>query len=130
MSDPTELTRLSAALRGMPGAGPRIAAATVPHLYTALHATLSAGATPDGAPWAPRKTGGRAYAHAADHIAVKPFGDIVRVTLSGPEVYGQFGARGAPVRRMIPEGGAEIPQIVADAIVKGARDVFGGLFNG
>ncbi len=105
--------------------GARIAAKAAPLLNEALKKTLAAGESPDGKPWEARKgkKGGRAYANAASRIESKAHGDLVRVTLHGPEVYGHFGARGMPIRQMLPDAGAEVPEIVKAAIVKAASDV-------
>ena len=101
--------------------GARIASKAVAHVEVALKRTLDAGQTPEGEPWVERKKGGRAYANASSRIEVKAHGDLIRVTLRGPEVFGHFGA-GLPVRRMIPEAGAGIPQSISEAITLGARD--------
>lgn len=93
-------------------------------LQTALERTLAAGETPEGKAWQPRKAGGRPYEHAASRIRTKASGNLVRTTLSGPEVFGHFGARGMPVRQMLPDAGAGMPPSVDEALTKAARAVF------
>lgn len=101
-----------------------VAAKGAPLLQAAVEATLSAGTSPEGAAWAPRKKGGRAYANAASRITTKASGNLIRMTLTGPEVYGHFGVAGMPVRQMIPDAGAGIPASVTDALTKAATQVF------
>ncbi len=100
----------------------RVAAKAAPHVQRALVASLSAGVSPAGKAWEPRAKGGRAYEHAASRISTKSAGDVIRVTLSGPEVYGHYGVHGMPVRQMLPDAGAEIPVILTDAIERGAAE--------
>ena len=101
-----------------------VAAEAAPRLQTALRASAAAGTSPEGRPWAERKQGGRAYAGAAGHIEAKNIGAMVRVTLRGPEAYGHYGARGMPVRQMIPDSGAGMPPSVERALFDGANAVF------
>ncbi len=104
--------------------GARIAKVAAPLLHAALLETLEAGETPEGLAWANKKRGGRAYVHAASHLSeAKATGDIVRVTLTGPEVFGHFGARGMPKRQMLPDAGGQIPQSVTDALTQAAKTV-------
>ena len=94
-------------------------------LQEAVTKTLEAGETPEGVAWAPKKDGhGRPYAHAASRIKTTAYGNLVAMVLAGPEVYGNFGARGAPVRRMIPDAGAALPKSVDQALTKAAGQVF------
>ena len=87
-------------------------------LQDAIMATLVAGETPEGKPWAPkRRGGGRAYVNAAATLKTKADGTYVRVTISGPDVYGHFGRTGKQVARpMLPDAGAGIPPVVAKAL--------------
>jgi hypothetical protein len=89
--------------------------------------SLAAGVSPEGPGWAPRKAGGRAYAHAASHVEVRVLATMIRVTLRGPEVYGHFGARGMPVRQMIPDAGAGIPASVARALDEASDEACGSI---
>jgi hypothetical protein len=107
-----------------------VAARAEPHIQAGLEKTLSAGEEPAGKGWAPRKSGGKAYAHAAGHVVTKHYGKLIRVTLSGPEVYGHFGNSHLPQRKMIPDGGAGMPPSIADALGKGASEAFDALVKG
>jgi hypothetical protein len=93
-------------------------------LQAALERTLEAGESPEGAKWAPRKAGGRPYEHAASRIKTVASGNLLRTTLTGPEVFGHFGARGMPVRQMLPDAGAGMPPSVEVALTKAATQVF------
>ena len=87
-------------------------------LQDAVMTTLVAGETPDGKPWAPkRRGGGRAYVDAGHTLVTKSDGAFVRMTISGPDVYGHFGRTGKQVaRRMLPDAGAGMPKEVAAAL--------------
>lgn len=90
-----------------------------PELKTVLQATLSAGQTPEGKTWAPRRVkGGRAYAHAADRLTVNVYRSLVVAQLKGPEVYGHFGAHGITERPMLPDAGASLPKSVEQAMIR------------
>lgn len=102
----------------------RIAAAAAPLLQDEIESTLGAGQDPEGRAWAPRKAGGRAYVNASAKVRTTNTGDLVRMTLVGPEVYGNYGARGMPVRRMIPDAGANVPSSVTTALTRAAEQVF------
>lgn len=94
-------------------------------LRSALTATLAGGAGPDGEAWAPRKKeGGRAYAGAASKLRVTSIGPFVKATITGPEVFGHIGARGAPPRPMIPTGGGATPAVVAAAMRESSDEVW------
>ncbi len=120
-----ELDQIIGALKalGSKDLGASIAKKAAPYLQAAVLQTLEAGQSPEGKPWEERKAGGRAYANAASKVTTKPIGDLIRMTLTGPEVYGHFGARGMPVRQMLPDAGAAIPASVSDAIAKGAAEL-------
>lgn len=122
----SDLDEMLAALKAIaaPNLGARIAVRVGPELHAAVAKTLEAGQTPEGEAWEPRLAGGRAYKNAAARITFGVEGDVVRLVLHGPEVWGHIGARGRPVRRMLPDAGAEIPRSVARAIEAGARRVF------
>lgn len=103
----------------------RIAARAAPLLDAAVKGTTSRGQAPDGTPWPKRQDGGAALEHAPDHIATKAAGPIVRMTLTGPDVYHHFGATKGGVRRqVIPDAGAEMPAVVERALLRAAREEF------
>ncbi len=121
-----ELDDMIASLRalGAKDLGARIAKRSEEPLQAAIVGTLEAGTAPDGTPWAGRKKdGARPYANAASRVSTKSSGDVLRMTLKGPEVFGHFGARGMPVRQMLPDAGAAIPEVVSKAIEEGAAAV-------
>ncbi len=125
MSDLDDIISTLKAL-GARDIGARIAKVAAPLLHAALLETLEAGKTPEGIAWAEKKSGGRAYVHAAAHLGeAKANGDIVRVTLTGPEVFGHFGARGMPKRQMLPDAGGAMPASVTGAITQAAKTVIG-----
>jgi hypothetical protein len=101
-----------------------VAAKAEKTLAASLEKSLAAGTSPEGKPWAPREKGGRAYQAAASRVAVKSYGNLVSAVLSGPEVYGHFGAHGMPERKMLPDAGAGLPKSVSDALILAATQVF------
>lgn len=90
----------------------------------AARATAAAGTTPDGKPWAPTKTGGRALVNAAEHLSIKILGRALVLTLKGIDVVHNFGTGRNPKRQVLPDGGAGIPKNIADAIRTTASRVF------
>lgn len=83
----------------------------------ALRSTASAGTTPLGAAWKPKKDGGRPLVHAADAIEVKSIGSVLMAKVRMPEHLHSIGnARGRVRREIIPRAG--LPPIVAEAIKK------------
>ncbi len=124
MSELDEIANMLRTLGGRDVAA-KVASRAAVNIQLSLEKTLSAGSSPEGTPWEARKAGGRAYANAASRVETASHGNLVRVTLTGPEVYGHFGSRGMPVRQMIPDAGAGIPQSVVDAILKAAAQVIG-----
>ena len=108
----------------------RTAEIAAPLLEAALKSTAAAGQSPSGGAWAPTKKGGRAMAGAAKAIAVKAYANVVRVVLSGPEVFHHYGVRGEPRRPVIPDAGGEIPPVVADVLDKASGKAFEQLAGG
>lgn len=100
-----------------------------PLVQSALRATAGAGTSPDGIAWKERKKGGRAYANAAEQITVKALSNIVKISLTGPEVFGQFGASG-PRRPMIPSADSELGPGVVSAMQEGASRAFDKIMGG
>jgi hypothetical protein len=121
-----DLEEMIAALRklGAEDIEASVAAKAAPAILEGLQTTADAATSPEGAPWAPRKSGGRAYVHAAGRLSAKAIGPLIRVTLEGPEVYGHYGVRGMPVRAMLPDAGAGVPPSVARALDAAATAVF------
>lgn len=102
---------------------PQMVAASLPVLGGAilaqLQATAAAGQAPDGAAWAPKKTGGRAMVNAAAALSMSVVGKVILVKLTGPEVFHHFGVggKGRVARRILPTGG--LPDRLGNAIRKG-----------
>jgi hypothetical protein len=126
------LDDMIAALKRLDGDGleARVATRASPLLEEALRASADAGQTPDGKPWKARKEGGQAYAGASSKISVKSYGAVVRATLTGPEVYGNFGTEKLPKRQMLPDAGAAIPPLVTDVLEQAAADEFDAVMGG
>lgn len=124
------LEDMAASLRALGRLPERTAELAAPALETALKATAAAGQAPDGSAWAPTKKGARAMAGAAKALAVRAYGAVVRVVLSGPEVFWHYGVKGAPRRPVIPDGGGEIPSVVADVLAVASAKAFEELTGG
>lgn len=121
------LNEMLSVLRGMADTREveRIAAErAVRGIDAALKKTLTAGTTPDGKPWLPRKKdGGRAYKGAAGKLVVKASGNLVIATIDGGEAFGNYGA-GVPERRMLPDAGASIPENISSALDAAGDETF------
>lgn len=99
-----------------------IAKRAAPLLESQIRRTAKAGQDPEGRPWPKRKDGGAPLQHAGDHVHARASGNVVRITLTGPDVFHHFGATHGGVRRqVIPDAGAEIPESVRKAILEAAR---------
>lgn len=67
--------------------------------------------------------------NAAKAISVKPYPTVVRVILTGVEVFGHFGKGAVQVaRKIIPDG--PIPAIVGDALKRASDEAFKALLGG
>ena len=106
--------------------GAQVAREAAPRIEAALKASAAAGQTPEGQAWPPVKDGGgRAMVNAAAHVAAKAIGAVVRVTLTGPDVYHQFSKKTSePRRRVIPDVGGAIPPAIARALDEAAAAVW------
>lgn len=110
--------------------GPELATSAAndcaPEVEKVLGANLAAGQAPDGSAWAERQEGGRAYAGAASKLDVTGSGSTIVATVTGPEVWGHRGVRGAPRRQMVPT--VMVP-ILAAAITRVLSKKFRKLFS-
>jgi len=117
-------------LRGLKSLPEDIARAAAADLQEAARATAAAGKTPDGDPWQPKKDGGRALVHAAEHLVAKALGKTIVLTLKGVEVFHNFGTSRLPKRQILPDGGSGIPKNVSAALRKTAGRVFSRAMGG
>lgn len=100
-----------------------VASRAAPLLDDAVKATARAGQAPDGKPWPKRADGGAPLANAASHVTTKAHGPIVRMTLTGPDVFHHFGAtRGSVRRQVIPDSGAGLSEVATQALRRAASD--------
>jgi hypothetical protein len=91
--------------------------------------TASAGTTPTGVPWKPKKDGGRPLANAAAAISTVAHGTVIVATLSGPTVFHHYGDSKDPKRQVLPEGGGMPPTLAAafrQSLIKSFRRVARG----
>jgi hypothetical protein len=121
------IERMKAA--GASNVGARVAAKAAPLVDAAIKKTATAGQTPDGTAWQPKKDGGRPLVNAAAHIQTRAVGALVVTTLSGPDVFHHLGAGGKPHRQIIPDSGT-IPKGVEAAALMAAKRVFDEIAGG
>ncbi len=123
------LSGLADRIRGIAGAGSAIAREAAPGVLAAAKATAAAGTTPDGVPWAPRKSdGGRALAKAADAITVSTAEDVVFLEIHDHHVEHNFKrGPGYEPRRILPDvkAGEALPKSYVAAIRAAAGRVLG-----
>ena len=102
-----------------------IAKEAAPLVVESVKKDLAAGKSPaDGKAWKPRKDKGRPYANAADKLTGQSEGDLIILTVKGPEAFAHGGVKGhLPKRPMLPDVGGGVPSQVADAIRKGIDKV-------
>lgn len=120
-----------AAVRAIEGMPEKVADRAAQRLQEATTATASAGKAPDGAAWAPKKCGGGPpMANAASHVRTRAIGPTVRQTLTGPDVFHQYGVRGEPRRQVIPDAGAGLPKEAGDVVGRAAGEVWDEIMGG
>lgn len=90
----------------------------VPLIEAAIKKTAAAGTDPNGKPWAPKKDGSRPMINAASHITAAAAGTVVRVTLKGPDVFHNYGARSTR-RQVLPDQESDTPPAIVAAIDEG-----------
>jgi len=96
-----------------------------PLVLEAVQKTTRAGKTPDGVPWPAKKDGGQALVHAADHLSASAEGSIVILTLTGKaEVVHNSGDKRNPKRQILPDAGAGLPTIIAEAVRRASAEAF------
>lgn len=103
----------------LPGETVKVAA---PLVEAVVKSTIDAGQTPDGVAWAPTADGKRALAGASSHVKVTGYGDVIRVVLSGVDVFHNYGphagkGRGhGPKRQILWYGVGDVPGPLAKAL--------------
>lgn len=107
-------------LRATRGIGARMASELAPIVKRETDAGIAAGHGLDGVPWRPTKAGTPPLKHAAKAVSVKGIGNTILLTLTGHEVFHQFGAGRLPIRAILPLKG--LPFRLGDAIRKGIVD--------
>lgn len=116
-----DLDDMIASMRGLARVPERAAELAAPRLEAIAKATASAGTSPTGEAWAPRRADGRrAMPNAAAAVRAEAAGATVALVLEGPEVYHQRAREdGRPPRRaIIPAPGEPIPPAMLDAIAQ------------
>jgi hypothetical protein len=96
----------------------RAAQLAAPLVEAAVKKTAAAGTSPSGKAWAEKKGGGRAMKGAAGHLKAQAIGNVVRVSLTGPDVFHNYATTREPRRQVIPDVG-EVPPEVARAVRAG-----------
>ena len=110
-------------LETLPDGIKAIAQELAPKVKEALDEQIAAGTDAEGKAWAPRKDGGRALVNAAKAITVKAIDNVILITLTGPEVFHQWGTRRVPRRSILPIG--SLPAKLGNAIRLGIVDGLG-----
>lgn len=102
-----------------------VAKEAVPYVVENVKKDLSAGRDPaNGKAWEPTKDKGRAYKNAASKLSGSSEGDLIILTIKGPEAFAHEGVKGhLPKRGMLPDAGAGVPSNVADGIRRGLDKV-------
>jgi hypothetical protein len=116
-------------LLGASGVGARVAARAAPLVDVEVKKTASAGTTPTGQAWKPRKDGGRPLVNAASHITTQAHGNLVSVTLTGPDVFHHLGLGNAPRRQVIPDS-TNVPPGIEKAVLQAAKEIFDEITGG
>lgn len=120
---------LTAGLRQIAYGGDEIAKLATPAIVEWVRGEVAEGKAPGGSEWPERAAGGRAYANAAARISGKHYGDLIAISVSGPEYFGHKGLHGMPVRLMLPDATASIPPAISAILAKAATVYLGGLIK-
>ena len=124
MSGEAELDRIIAEVRGLGLVAEQAAPIVAAELEASLRASAAAGTTPDGTPWAPTKSGGRALKNAPAAIQVVVLDPkTVQAQVSGHHVFHHYGTKRNEKRQIIPESGMpeKLGQAVRQGLVKAWR---------
>lgn len=124
----TEIAALSALIRQLgENFAQEVAQEARQGVLDAVVASASAGTTPEGAAWAPRKAdGAKALASASKHITARVLGSVIRLTLEYPYSVWHFttGTSSRPRRQVLPDADKELPPGVEKAVRAAAERVF------
>lgn len=130
MSASDQIAAMRDKLRGLSSAGAEVAKLAAPLVGRELKATASAGTTPDGARWAPKKDGSPALVNAAAAVEVRAIGPVVQARLVGTSTGSQTAQAIQQHRRNILPDKSTIPAAIAKALTKAgdhyARRALGG----
>jgi hypothetical protein len=114
-----------------------VAKLAAPRVQAVLKASASAGTTPSGQAWAPKKDGSTPLRNAVDAVEVRALGDVVSARLIGTSTGSQqaqavqnYGTKRIPARNILPDRGAGLPKTVAAAVTEAAKDFFDGVMGG
>lgn len=104
----------------------RCAELAAPKMQEAARASADAGVDPNGRPWAPKKNGARALAHAAEHVTAEAHGNRVDLIVDGPEFWHQTAKEGGtlPQRKIIPSVGDPLPPSLKAAADEAVAQAF------
>jgi hypothetical protein len=107
-------------LETLPDGVKAIAQELAPEVKAVIDEQIAQGVGPDGQAWKPKKDGGRALVNAAKAVTAKAIDNVILITLSGKEVFHQWGTRRVPQRAILPTGG--LPAKLGNAIRLGIVD--------
>lgn len=121
MADNTAALRtmdaMIAELRATKSAVPRAAEGLVPIIRAEIDKAIAAGHGLDGVPWPKTKEGKQPLRNASKAVSVRAVGNVVLVTVSGPEAVHQFGTKKDPQRAILPT--KDLPRDFSEAVRKG-----------
>jgi len=101
------------------------AAKAAPLVEDANRRTAAAGTSPDGVPWAEKKTGGRALVNAAAAVKCSARGSLVTLELAAtPTGSVKVQAIQNATRPILPRPGEPIPGPIAGALKRAAVETF------
>lgn len=125
MDGDAALADMIARVRSLGGMPEDVARAAAPLVQEAARSTVRAGTTPTGKPWPRKKDGGQPLQNAAAALTAEPSGTTVTLVLTGPEVFHHYGVgKSTPRRQQIPDPGDPLPPRLAEALARGAEQVF------
>lgn len=116
-----------AKIAAMRGLGDKVAESAAPTVLTAAKQTASAGTSPSGEVWKPKKDGkGAPLVNAPSAITVAVEGAVILLEVAGRHAFHSLGI-GVPKRAIIPDTGDTIPKGIEVALVRAAEKVWAKL---